>query len=154
MELMIAGDSRNALVYARTFSSHGLRSTAMETCGPIKVCASSREKSGARPSAVSTFTSLPVLILISASDAARYCLSVSSQIVRRRISASSSMGTGAPGPPLAICRSPTLCELSSSYLPVRTGHIGALRLRDGIAHVVDRRVQRAQRIHRALQLCL
>src|SRR5437899_10691070 len=110
MELMIAGDSRKALVYARTLSSHGLRSTAIETCGPIETCGSSREKSGARPSAVSTLTSLPVLILISASEAARYCLSVSSQIVRRRTSASSSIGTGAPGPPLCACLSPNLCR--------------------------------------------
>ena len=38
--------------------------------------------------------------------------------------------------------------------PVRTGHIRALRLRDRITHVVGRRVQRAQRLHRAFQLRL
>src|SRR5713101_6684399 len=134
----------------------------METCGPIETCGSSREKSGARPSAVSTFTSLPVLILISASDAARYCLSVSSQIARRTTSASSSIGTGAPGPPLAdlvrivqlvLSRSngnlqpAVACFVAVEQRPVRTGHIRALRLRDRIAHVVGRRVQRAQRLH-------
>jgi hypothetical protein len=116
----MSGDSRKALVYARTFASHGLRSSANPTSSSIDWCGCSCEKSGARPSAVSAFTSLLERILISASAALRYCASVSSQMARRTICSSLSTGTAVPGPPLGIRCSPTLCVLSSLYSPVRT----------------------------------
>jgi len=121
----------------------------------------------------STFTSLPVLILISASEATRYCLSVSSQTARRRTSASSSTGTTcrvlrwsfAVRRLCACCR-----DCSRSYAPklpasgcalvaveqrtVRTGDIHALCLGDGVAQVVRRRVESAQRFHGTVEFRL
>ena len=119
---------------------------------------SSREKSGARPSAVSTFTSLPVLILISASAAARYCLSVSSQMARRSTSASSSSGRRSARPAalhLALADFVGIIQIvaastNRNFQPaiarlvavqkraVRAGNVHALRIRDGVAEEVGR----------------
>src|SRR5215469_7037990 len=119
MELRTAGDWLKAAVYFLTLSSHGPRSTFISTWGPVKTRGASGEKSGAVPSTVCTCTCWLVFTLISACEAARYCLSVSRQISRESTGRSSSRIVDVPGLVQLGARSPILCVLSCLKLPTR-----------------------------------